>query len=1072
MPDSSRFSRLAAAVGIAAALAFTTPSAAQKDQVGSPDAKATFTQGSDWTEFVAKNGGQWRVDWCAATGTPRAIYGTGLDLVGWQENSLEEARRHAHLLLQTEGALLRLGASDFRETIGSRMGRTWSFVFDQYFRGLQVIGGRADVRISMSGRVAMFGSTAWQIPADFGTTATIDGDAALALAWQKLGQVPTDAPQPARVAAPRLVIWGDVHADRPGTFHLAWECAISNIDRNGDGPMGRYYVDATNGNVLHFESDKHECGFAGCTVGKGGEVAAEPAVATGPVPPVLTTLTVRGWTRTGNDAQSALVDVPLPGVQVTVPGIGVVTTDALGQAQFNISSPVTINLTGIDGRHHQVVQGSDQPTASESVTPGVNKTITLLTSGATSPQAAHTTASWWTDKTNEFARSILGNTSQLNTASNIAVTVNIADTCNAWYGGNSINFYAAGGGCSNTAFSTVISHEWGHGLDDRYGGISQVNGLSEGWGDIVGLYLVDSPILGSGFSTAGVGIRNGNNTRQYPSGSTVHAQGESWMGFAWKLRDRLATTLGSRPSAVALTNDIVIGTVVANATNQQNAVLEVFLADDDDGNIANGTPNYLDLSWAATQHALPFPVVLPNDECSSAIALVNGVNGPFTTIGSSTSTPAWACAQGANDVWFSFYVGSAGSLVVETCNQATWDTAIQVFSGTCGALTSVGCNDDTCSNRSRVTVAVTPGPYYVRVGGYQGAVGTFSLVVNGPAGAPASAVAYGSGCYDASPTFYEFFPGGAIDLNLSAMTLVPVGTTYAVVPLGSFSLPTGATDLVLADNGVTTVNLASSFPYAYGTTSTLEVCANGFVSVAPGNGSDSTPTGAEWHASAQPRWGSWHDFNPAAVGSGKVKFHEIGWMSYITWLGVYSFGTTTTSTWQLQFDRASGTVTMVWLGLSQSGGNWVVGYSAGQATTDRGGMDLSAALPGTFRTFTYDQPPLTLGSTLPVLGTTMTMTVTNFPPASSGAVLSIGAFAVDPGIELGPVGLPGCYAYTSMDGVLGLPLVFGSAAYQLPVPNSLPLMGATFAAQGAAVVPGINFYGAVTSNGLLFTLGV
>ena len=219
MPDSSRFSRLAAAVGIAAALAFTTPSAAQKDQVGSPDAKATFTQGSDWTEFVAKNGGQWRVDWCAATGTPRAIYGTGLDLVGWQENSLEEARRHAHLLLQTEGALLRLGASDFRETIGSRMGRTWSFVFDQYFRGLQVIGGRADVRISMSGRVAMFGSTAWQIPADFGTTATIDGDAALALAWQKLGQVPTDAPQPARVAAPRLVIWGDVHADRPGTSH-------------------------------------------------------------------------------------------------------------------------------------------------------------------------------------------------------------------------------------------------------------------------------------------------------------------------------------------------------------------------------------------------------------------------------------------------------------------------------------------------------------------------------------------------------------------------------------------------------------------------------------------------------------------------------------------------------------------------------------------------------------------------------------------------------------------------------------------------------------------------------------
>ncbi|MBL8734921.1 MAG: hypothetical protein JNL12_00710 [Planctomycetes bacterium] len=1084
MPDSSRFPRLAAAVGIAAALAFTTPIVAQKDQVGAPDPKATFTQDASWTGFLARNGGQWRLDWCPATGTPRAIYGTGLELADWRENSLEEARRHAHVLLKTEADLLRLGTSDFRETIGSRMGRTWSFVFDQYFRGLPVIGGRADVRISMSGRVAMFGSTAWQIPADFGTTATIDGDTALALAWQKLGQVPTDAPQPARVAAPRLVIWGDVHADRPGTFHLAWECAISNVDRSGEGPMGRSYVDATNGTVLHFESDKHECNFPGCTLGSSaspGEMAAPAATplaaesdAGSPeaMAPVVTTVTLRGWTRTGNDAQSALVDVPLPGVEVSVPGIGVVTTNAIGQFQINIASPVNINITGIPGRHHLLVQGSNQPTASETVNPGVNKTITLLTSGASSSEAAHTTVSWWIDRTNEFARSILGNTSQLNTASNIAVNVNIASTCNASYGGNTLNFFAAGGGCSNTAFSTVIAHEWGHGLDDRYGGISQTNGLSEGWGDIVGLYLVDSPILGSGFSTAGQGIRNGNNTRQYPGGSGVHAQGESWMGFAWKLRDRLATTLGSRPAAIALSNDIVIGTVVANAINQEDAVLEVFLADDDDGNLANGTPNYLDLSWAATQHNLPFPVVLPNDECSGAIPLVNGVNGPFTNIGSSTSTPAWACAQGGNDVWFSYYVGTAGSLVVETCNLADWDTAIQVFSGNCGALTSVGCNDDTCSTRSRVTVAVTPGPYFVRVGGFQGALGTFSLSVNGPAGVPASAVAYGSGCYEASPTFYELFPGNGIDLNLSAMTLVPSGTTYTAVALGSFSLPLGATDLVLTDNGVTTVNLATPFSYSYGTTTSLEVCANGFVSVAPGNGSDSTPTGAEWHASVQPRWGTWHDFNPAAPGSGKVKFHEVGWMSYVTWSGVYSAGTTSGNTWQLQFDRSTGNVAMVWLALVPNGGDWLVGYSAGQATTDRGGIDISARLPGTIRTFAYDQAPLTLISTPPVLGTTMTMTVTNFPPGSSGAVLAIGAFAIDPGFELSSEGVPGCYAYTSIDGLLGLPLIFGSAPYQLAVPNSLPLMGATFAAQGAAVVPGINFYGAVTSNGMLFTLGV
>jgi hypothetical protein len=372
------------------------------------------------------------------------------------------------------------------------MGRTWSFVFDQYFRGLPVIGGRADVRVNMSGRVPMFGSTAWQIPAG------LRHHAARSTGHRARDRVAEARPAadrrtPARArrsAAPRDL--GRRARRRSRRRALAWECAISNVDREGNGPSAATTSTRPTGAVLRYENDKHECGFAGCTLGSSGSpdgsTAAEPAaapVALAPeaMVPVLTTVTLRGWTRTGNDAQSALVDVPLPGVEVSVPGIGVVTTNALGQFQIDIASPVNINIAGIAGRHHQLVQGSNQPADTETINPGVNKTITLLTSGASSSEAAHTTVSWWIDRTNEFARSILGNSSQLNTASNIAVNVNIANTCNATYGGNTLNFYAAGGGCSNTAFATVIAHEWGHGLDDRYGGISQINGLSEGWGD-------------------------------------------------------------------------------------------------------------------------------------------------------------------------------------------------------------------------------------------------------------------------------------------------------------------------------------------------------------------------------------------------------------------------------------------------------------------------------------------------------------------------------------------------------------------------------------------------------------
>ncbi|MEO6597730.1 MAG: hypothetical protein ABIP94_23540 [Planctomycetota bacterium] len=198
----------------------------------------------------------------------------------------------------------------------------------------------------------------------------------------------------------------------------------------------------------------------------------------------------------------------------------------------------------------------------------------------------------------------------MNTISGIAPTVNQAGTCNAYYSGNTLHFYPAGGGCSNTAFSTVVAHEWGHGLDDRFGGISNTptDGLSEGWGDIMGLYIVDNPNLGSGFQTANVALRSGNNTKLYGTQSEVHNSGEIWMGFAWKYRENLRAAFGTT-LAIQISNDTVITSIVANATNQANAVREVFIADDDDGNLLNGVPHYAQLQAAAITKGMPYPQI-------------------------------------------------------------------------------------------------------------------------------------------------------------------------------------------------------------------------------------------------------------------------------------------------------------------------------------------------------------------------------------------------------------------------------------------------------------------------------
>jgi hypothetical protein len=606
------------ALAISAALAaFSTFQAHAQEPTQAP--KARFEQ------FQSRQGGKWIAQWHAATGTPSAIYGTGLPIPGWGENSLAGARAHASALLREHGELLGLGVSEFRESIGGRMGRAWTFTFDQYFRGLPVIDGRADVRINMSGVVAMLGSTAWPIPADFDVAPAIGGDVATGIAWTALGERPSEAPQPASAKQPRLVIWGDTHAADLAPVQLAWEVSLSNVDAQGNGKIGRFYVDAKTGAVLTFVSDKHECGFVGCNAGA-ATAPATAAATTAALPPVPTTVTVTGWTRTGVDAFAALVNVPMPGLVVAVPGLGNFTTDLNGQFTIDINSPVTISITSLDGRHHNPITGANAPTASVTVNPGVPAAIDLLTAAASPNEAAHTTASYFVDQTNEWCRAILGNSSQLATASSMAVTVNIASTCNAYYTGNTINFYQAGGGCANTAFSTVVSHEWGHGIDERYGGISNTNaeGISEGWGDIIGLYLMDTPLLGSGFQSAGVALRRGDNTFLYPySGTSPHAAGQVWMGFAWRLRERLRAAFGT-PQAIAISNDIVITTLLANRSNRPDAVREVFIADDNDGNLLNGTPNYDHLAGAATDKAIPFPV--KQDVAITHTALGNTTN--------------------------------------------------------------------------------------------------------------------------------------------------------------------------------------------------------------------------------------------------------------------------------------------------------------------------------------------------------------------------------------------------------------------------------------------------------------
>jgi hypothetical protein len=120
-----------------------------------------------------------------------------------------------------------------------------------------------------------------------------------------------------------------------------------------------------------------------------------------------------------------------------------------------------------------------------------------------------------------------------------------------------------------------------------------------------------------------------------------------------------------------------------------------------------------------------------NDECSTAIAVVDGTNGPFFNLGATNSPEIWPCGNGGSDVWFSYTASKAGEVTIDVCG-GDYDSCMEVFDGACGALVSLACNDDFCTLQSSVTFAATAGTtYYVRVGGFNGSQGNFPInIVN------------------------------------------------------------------------------------------------------------------------------------------------------------------------------------------------------------------------------------------------------------------------------------------------------------------------------------------------------
>ena len=279
----------------------------------------------------------------------------------------------------------------------------------------------------------------------------------------------------------------------------------------------------------------------------------------------------------------------------------------------------------------------------------------------------------------------------------LGANMNINLNCNAFWNGTTVNFYRSGGGCGNTGeIAAVFDHEWGHGWDDN-----NTNGTlsnpGEAIADIVSTQRLDNSCVGRGFflgqNCSGygdpcippfpngcTGVRDADFAKHAsgqphgitwilsncgggsgPCGREVHCEGQVPSEVGWDLHFR---DLQNPPfnfdenTALELTTRIMYvgmqtlaswytcaggcpaaGTCGCGATG---GYLLALGADDDDGNIANGTPHMGAIRGAFERHQI---------HCTTQPVINAGCAGGPTTAPVASAAPSVVEDAGVDVTW-------------------------------------------------------------------------------------------------------------------------------------------------------------------------------------------------------------------------------------------------------------------------------------------------------------------------------------------------------------------------------------------------------------------------------------
>lgn len=314
-------------------------------------------------------------------------------------------------------------------------------------------------------------------------------------------------------------------------------------------------------------------------------------------------------TGVGADICGVEISMPMPYARVLVQGGNTAYADKNGN--FTIphggSSPVTVE-SGVRGQWFRVrySNGTDGAVLTQNVTPPGPANFMHNQANNSELLRAEVNAYVQSNIVRDFALVQNPNYPTIWNQQEFRVNVNISSTCNAYYDGSSINFYRSGGGCANTAFDTVVHHEYGHHMV-QVGGSGQ-GAYGEGMGDVMGVLITDDPILAYGFqNNCNNGIRNANNNLQYPCSGEIHYCGQLISGCVWSTRDELLIT--NPGTYLQILSRLAVNSILMHSGDgiAPDITIDFLTLDDNDNNIGNGTPHYAEIAAGFGEHNMDAP---------------------------------------------------------------------------------------------------------------------------------------------------------------------------------------------------------------------------------------------------------------------------------------------------------------------------------------------------------------------------------------------------------------------------------------------------------------------------------